>query len=140
VEKERISAQIDDQKPIDKIKIFTFGSNLAGRHGKGAALYARQHYGAVYGIGYGRTGNAFAIPTKDENLQTLPLDTIQQFVHRFLAYATAHSDLIFFVTRIGCGLAGYIDAQIAPMFAHAPSNCILPEGWRDFPHSSPSER
>ena len=56
----------------DKPWIFVFGSNLAGRHGKGAALFARQERGAIYGVGQGRTGNAYAIPTKDERLRTLP--------------------------------------------------------------------
>ena len=55
------------------IPIFVFGSNLAGRHGKGAALYAKKHHGAIYGQGYGLQGRSFAIPTKDYNLKTLPL-------------------------------------------------------------------
>jgi len=54
-------------------KIFVFGSNLAGRHGKGAALHARKHYGAIYGQGWGRQGNSYAIPTKDSKLKTVPL-------------------------------------------------------------------
>lgn len=106
--------------------IFVFGSNLAGRHGKGAALYARQHYGAEYGVGVGRTGNAYAVPTKDEHLQTLPLDVIAVHVDCFLEYANAHSQLAFYVTRVGCGLAGYRDEDIAPLFKLAPINCILP--------------
>lgn len=110
--------------------IFVFGSNLAGRHGKGAALYARKHHGAVYGVGVGRTGNAYAIPTKDERLQTMPLNAIAAFVSHFIEYATLHPELKFEVTRIGCGLAGYRDDQIAPMFRGAPANCLLPEGWR----------
>lgn len=109
--------------------IFVFGSNLAGRHGKGAALYARQHYGAEYGVGVGRTGNSYAIPTKDKNIKTLPLDIIQQYVDDFLFYAHSRKDLEFLVTKIGCGLAGYTEEQIAPMFRHAPDNCQLPENW-----------
>jgi hypothetical protein len=64
--------------------IFVFGSNLAGRHGKGAALCARQHHGAVYGVGVGRTGDSYAIPTKDVTLRTLPLKTIEAFVDQFI--------------------------------------------------------
>ena len=60
--------------------IFVFGSNQAGRHGKGAALYARQNHGVVYGVGEGITGNSYAIPTKDYNLRTRPLDSIRQSV------------------------------------------------------------
>ncbi len=112
--------------------IFVFGSNLAGRHGKGAARYARVHHGAIYGNGWGRQGNSWAIPTKDGNLKTLPLDKIRFFVECFIRYAMLEPNLTFNVTRIGCGLAGYRDDQIAPMFASVPKNCNLPKGWRDF--------
>lgn len=112
------------------MSIFVFGSNLAGRHGKGAALFAKQHHGAVYGVGSGPTGNAYAIPTKDHTIKTLPLVIINYHVAKFLLYATNHPELNFEVTRIGCGLAGYTDDQIAPMFYHAPLNCTLPKGWR----------
>ena len=112
--------------------IFVFGSNLAGRHGKGAALAARQHHGAIYGQGVGRQGDSYAIPTKDRALHTLPLATIRYYVEHFLLYAHEHPELTFEVTRVGCGLAGYTDADIAPMFRGAPQNCQLPPGWRDF--------
>lgn len=109
--------------------IFVFGSNLAGRHGKGAALHARQHCGAVYGQGKGLQGHSYAIPTKDAYLRTLPLETIQKYVNDFLTFAR-QSNFTFEVTRIGCGLAGYKNEQIAPMFANAPPNCVLPIEWR----------
>ncbi len=108
--------------------IFVFGSNLAGRHGAGAALYARKYHDAIYGQGIGLQGSSYGIPTKDFNIRTLPLDEINIYVQEFLAFA-ANSTHTFTVTRIGCGLAGYTDAQIAPMFANAPCNCKLPEGW-----------
>jgi len=66
--------------------VFVFGSNLAGRHGKGAALYALQNEGAVYGQGVGRQGNSYAIPTKDENLTVMTLDDIDNHVYAFLVY------------------------------------------------------
>jgi len=110
--------------------IFVFGSNLAGRHGKGAALFANQNCGAIYGQGVGRQGESYAIPTKDANLNTLPLPRIKNYVDDFIAYAKLHPELKFNVTRVGCGLAGYKDADISPMFAKAPANCVLPEGWR----------
>ena len=106
--------------------IFVFGSNSVGRHGKGAALFARQHHGAIYGKGEGMQGNSYAIPTKDGNLQALPLATIQSHVLTFRAFASAHPELTFQLTPIGCGLAGYKHTQIAPMFFDAPSNVILP--------------
>ena len=110
--------------------IFVFGSNLAGRHGAGAAVEAHHVHGAVWGVGCGRSGNAYAIPTKDREIRTLPLGEIQGYVNDFIGYTNAHPDLAFKVTRIGCGLAGYTDDQIAPFFAGAPENCILPKGWR----------
>jgi len=111
-------------------EIFVFGSNEAGRHGKGAALHAKQHYGAEYGVGAGRTGDAYAIPTKDGKLKTLPLTKIHEYVGEFLVYAADHPELTFKVTAIGTGLAGYAHEDIAPMFAHAPANCQLPEEWQ----------
>ena len=119
--------------------MFVFGSNLAGRHGKGAALFARQRRGARYGQGEGFQGNAYAIPTKDVQLRTLHLDQIKRHVDRFLAFAADRADLCFQVTAIGCGLAGYSPRQIAPMFAHAPLNCTLPsEFQRELATLSPS--
>lgn len=114
-----------------KQKIFVFGSNLAGRHGKGAALTAFRNYGAIYGNGMGLQGNSYAIPTKDENLNTLTLPKIERYVNQFIRFAELNPDMVFEVTRVGCGLAGYEDADIAPMFKKAPLNCILPVGWRN---------
>lgn len=106
-------------------EIFVFGSNLAGRHGKGAALTAKKKYGAESGVGVGRTGNSYAIPTKDGDLKVLDLNTIHIFVSEFILYAKRNPDLTFRVTNIGCGLAGYKPEQIAPMFEGHPSNCIF---------------
>jgi hypothetical protein len=116
--------------PAATTEIFVFGSNEAGRHGKGAALHARKHYGAVYGAGFGRTGHAWAIPTKDAQLRTLPLERIAHYVRQFLVYAEQHPELMFKVTAIGTGLAGYTHEDIAPMFARAAANCRLPDEWR----------
>lgn len=113
-------------------EIFVFGSNLAGRHGAGAALFAKQHHGAVYGQGNGFQGCSYAIPTKDIHLRPLPLETIKFYVDVFIGLAGEHADFKFKVTRIGCGLAGYKDSDIAPMFKQAPANCVLPEGWREY--------
>lgn len=110
-------------------EIFVFGSNLAGIHGAGAALFARKHHGALQRVGVGLQGSSYAIPTKDEHIRTLPLERIKPYVDEFLRFAFEHAELKFNVTRIGCGLAGYKDQDIAPMFRGAPSNCVLPEGW-----------
>jgi len=112
-------------------RIFVFGSNLAGMHGAGAAAHAARYHGAEKGVGEGRTGSSYAIPTKDSHVRVRSLPAIEVAVVRFLCYAQDHSELEFDVTRVGCGLAGYRDEAIAPLFRDAPSNCNLPHGWRD---------
>ena len=112
--------------------IFVFGSNLAGRHGAGAALVAAQKFQASYGVGVGPTGKAYAIPSKGKKLEVLPLSDILEQVEKFIGYATNNPEKSFFVTRIGCGLAGYKDSEIAPMFTSAPSNCDLPNEWSKY--------
>jgi hypothetical protein len=107
-------------------EIFVFGSNLAGIHGSDAAKHAQRFYKAEPGHGRGRTGNAYAIPTKDMALCILSLSDIQASVTTFIKYARGLPDLSFKVVAIGCGLAGYQPTQIAPMFRGCPSNCILP--------------
>ena len=103
--------------------VFVFGSNLAGRHGKGAALYARNKHGAVYGQGRGFQGNSYAIPTKGKQLEKLSLFVIQRHVSDFIDFAKEHPELEFQVTPIGCGLAGNKESDIKPMFDNAPDNC-----------------
>lgn len=117
---------------MKKELIFVFGSNLAGRHGRGAALTAFREHGAVYGQGVGLQGQSYAIPTKDEDLKPLPLTKIQKHIASFIKFAKLNPDKQFRVSRVGCGLAGYDDQEIAPFFRHAPDNCILPVGWRNW--------
>lgn len=109
---------------------FVFGSNLAGRHGRGAAWTARTIHGAVYGVGEGRTGDSYAVPTKDLNIKTLPIQTIKGHVDKFLKYATNHPEIEFMVTALGTGLAGYSHNDIAPLFILCPVNCVLPYIWK----------
>lgn len=111
------------------MKVFVFGSNLGGRHSKGSAAAALYQHGAIYGQGVGRQGNSYAIPTKDRNLKTLPLAEIRVYVNSFLDYARMHPELWFDVVKIGCGLAGYKDEDIAPMFADRPSNVKIHDDW-----------
>lgn len=114
-------------------EIFVFGSNLAGVHGAGAAKVALDHFGAIMWNGFGIMGTSYAIPTKDENIQTMSLDRIKPFVNVFVNF-TKHNyyrDFSFFVTSIGCGLAGYQPSDIAPMFIGA-QNCNFPDTWREY--------
>lgn len=114
--------------------IFVFGSNLRGRHGAGSALAAARYHGAEEGIGFGPTGDAFAIPTRTRGIYaSLPLPVIADYVAMFIAYANRHPELTFNCVAIGCGNAGYAPAEIAPLFRTAPVNVILPPEFR-FPH------
>jgi hypothetical protein len=117
---------------IPRNSIFVFGSNLAGKHGLGAAKIARVQFKAKPGVGFGRTGQAYAIATKDANLVVLPIKEIRNNVEQFLDYAEANPEIKFFVTRVGCGLAGYRDSTIAALFAPALSNCSYSEEWEQF--------
>lgn len=122
-------------------EIFVFGSNTWGRHGKGAALTARKKHGAVYGQGVGRTGNAYAIPTKDgETMKVLPLGEIKNHVSIFLSYAAYHRELTFEVTAIGTGLAGYSHEEIAPMFKGFTPNCRMPKEWEKYLRTTSTSR
>lgn len=106
--------------------IFVFGSNEVGRHGKGAALEAYKNHGAIMGKGVGHMGTCYGIPTVHNpvlrQIRQLPLFAIQSYVQDFLRYAIDRPHLSFWVTRIGCGLAGYRDEEIAPFFKSAPKN------------------
>ena len=106
-------------------EIFVFGSNRAGRHGAGAAKIARK-WGAEYGNPRGLQGHTYAIPTKDEKIKTLSLPEIKKEVDLFLIDAVQNYYLTFLVTKIGCGLAGYTPDEIAPFFAGASQNVVLP--------------
>jgi hypothetical protein len=110
-------------------EIFVFGSNLAGRHGKGSALEARLNHGAKYGCGVGRQGQSYAIPTKDKNLVVLDLNVIEKYVDEFVSYAILNPDLVFNVVKVGCGLAGYKDEEMAPLFKNVPNNVKLHPDW-----------
>lgn len=112
--------------------IFVFGSNLAARHGAGAALAAKMYYGASYDVPVGPCNYSYAIPTKDMNFNCLSLDRIKVYVEQFVEYTKRHSELQFFVTRVGCGLAGNYDSDIAPMFKDCGSNCSFAEEWKEY--------
>lgn len=110
-------------------EIFVFGSNLAGMHGGGAARTARLHFGAVMGEGVGLQGQSYAIPTMQGDT-----DTIRPYVDDFIAFAKAHPEQKFLVTRIGCGIAGFSANDIAPLFqgAREVENICLPQDFWDY--------
>lgn len=112
--------------------IFVFGSNLSGVHGAGAAKFASLKHGAVMGTGEGPTGNSYALPTKDKNIETRTLEEVRKSVDTFIQYATAHPEDTYRITRIGCGLAGFADDEIAPLFANVPENCLFDAAWESY--------
>lgn len=107
-------------------EIFVFGSNLAGAHGGGAARAAYNKFGAVWGEGVGLFGQSYAIPTMQGGVET-----IKPYVDEFICFAKEHCELKFLVTRIGCGIAGFGDSEIAPLFKEAidVENIILPRSF-----------
>jgi len=115
--------------PKDDGWVLVFGSNQSGIHGKGAAKEALDNWGAEWKNGVGRQGQSYAIPTKDHHIQTLPLGWIGIYVRQFVIYAEEHPDINFWITRVGCGLAGLKDRDMAPMFETNAKNCNFPEEW-----------
>ena len=107
-------------------EIFVFGSNLKGMHGGGAAWIAYRKFGAIMGQGVGLQGQSYGIPTMQGGVET-----IRPYVDEFIQFAKEHQELTFLVTRIGCGIAGFTDAEIAPLFekAHDLENIVLPPNW-----------
>ncbi len=107
-------------------EVFVFGSNLEGLHGGGAARIACDKFGAEWGVGVGMTGQCYAIPTMQGGVET-----IRPYTDEFIAYARIHPEYKFYVTRIGCGIAGFRDEEIAPLFRAALSvhNIILPKSF-----------
>ncbi len=108
---------------LEKDEIFVFGSNLKGEHLGGAAKAAHNRFGAQWGVGVGLTGKSYAIPTMQGGIET-----IKPYVDQFIEYAKEHQEKKFLVTRIGCGIAGFQDEEIAPMFKDAAylENVYLP--------------
>lgn len=108
--------------------IFVFGSNLAGAHAGGAARLANQKFGAIWGQGVGLQGNSYAIPTMQGGIET-----IKPYVDEFIEFAKSHPELTFYVTKIGCGIAGFKEEDIAPLFKTAINipNIRLPEDFVD---------
>lgn len=127
----------DGTLPQHPDTILVFGSNLRGRHGKGAALIAAQRFGAIEGVSTGLMGRSYGIPTKDERIQTRRLPEMVPAIVEFCAFVASNPGERFFVTRVGCGLAGLQDGVIATLFknafdaaGHVPANCSFAEAWR----------
>jgi len=115
-------------------KIFVFGSNTEGRHGAGAALHARQQWNAIYGQSKGLQGRSYAIITKDlsKGLRSVSLESIETQVIDLIQFAGTKSEWLFYISAIGCGLAGFKIEEIAPMFKHIPENIELCKEFKNY--------
>lgn len=116
---------------LEENEIFVFGSNLEGSHGGGAAKTAHEKFGALWGQGVGLQGQSYGIPTMHGGLED-----IQPYVDELIDFALANPGLQFLVTRVGCGIAGFHDSEIAPLFnrAAAVPNIYLPESFWHYLH------
>lgn len=119
---------LDNITSLGRDEVFVFGSNLAGIHAGGAARVALERFGAVMGQGVGMQGQSYAIPTMQGGV-----DTIKPYVDDFIKLAREWDQTTFYVTRIGCGIAGFKDSEIAPLFAEAMKlyNVRLPKSFVD---------
>ena len=123
-EKGRAMFTPDFIRTLDEDEVFVFGSNLSGMHGGGAAATAHRCFGAVWGQGVGLQGQSYAIPTMQGGTET-----IKPYVDEFIEFAKSRPELRFLVTKIGCGIAGFREEDIAPLFREAVgiANIILPK-------------
>ena len=126
MEQKRTTPEFITITELQPNEIFVFGSNLKGMHGGGAAYIAYRKFGAIMGQGVGLQGQSYGIPTMQGGVET-----IRPYVDEFIQFAKEHQDLTFLVTRIGCGIAGFTDDEISPLFekANDVENIVLPPGW-----------
>ena len=113
---------------LEDNETFVFGSNNAGIHDGGASECALENFGAIMGQPYGPQGRSYAIPTDGPELQEIAVSILG-----FISYAKNHPELLFLVTAIGCGTAGYSVREIAPLFLDAisvPNICLPAEFWK----------
>ena len=111
-------------------EIFVFGSNQRGAHAGGAARLAKEKFGAQEGVGEGLTGQSYAFPTLTASFEKVSRGSLEASRDRFFATARQHPDKTFLLTKVGCGIAGFTEDEIRPLFENAPANVILPEDWR----------
>jgi hypothetical protein len=113
-------------------EVFVFGSNLAGVHGAGAALEAMKNFGAKWKYPIGLVGQSYAIPTKDLDIITLDIAVVKSFIEDFVVFTKRTPNVHYFVTAVGCGLAGFKDSEIAPLFKGCSNLCSFPDTWKPY--------
>jgi hypothetical protein len=114
----------DNITELAEDEIFVFGSNAQGNHAGGAARTAVERFGAIEGQAEGLQGQSYAIPTMDG------LGQIYEAVTRFVEFAKTRPELLFYVTKIGTGIAGHREGDVATLFGvDLPNNVRLPLAW-----------
>jgi len=120
----------DNIEKLEPNQVFVFGSNLAGRHGAGAARVALEKFGAKYGIGEGLQGQSYAFPTLDSYFRKVPVLTLKMAVYNLYQTCHLNPDKEFLLTKVGCGIAGFDEDYMKSLFYEPrPANLIFPEGW-----------
>lgn len=124
----------EDITELGENEVFVFGSNLLGIHGGGAAKTARELFGAEIGVGEGLTGRCYAFPTVTRptglpSSRQLPREQLEIARDRLYHTALEMPEVTFFLTKVGCGLAGYPEEEMASLFTSSPANIIKPPGW-----------
>jgi hypothetical protein len=111
-------------------QIFVFGSNLNGNHAGGAALQAKKDFGAEDGVSEGLTGQSYAFPTLDKDMQKVSKEDLLKSKELLYKVAEENKDKEFLVTKVGCGIAGFTEEEMKEIFkGEKPNNIVLPAGW-----------
>jgi len=110
-------------------EIFVFGSNLLGQHLGGAAKLAHDKFGARWGVGHGITGQCYAFPTLDENMEPMHASNLKAYAASLKTTAELVQTKLFLLTKVGCGIARFKEEEMIPLFADMPKNVIKPLGW-----------
>lgn len=105
--------------------IYVFETNLNGSHKSESAKHAESFYGAVLGVGRGRTGDSYAIPTRSFDLKPLPLNELEIYIQDFIYYARLNTNLTFEIVKF----TSHKEDYLKQLFLDVPDNCILPTGW-----------
>ena len=115
--------RIDELKPDE---IFVFGSNMNGAHMGGAARIAYENFEATWGESEGLTGRSYAIPTLDENMEKVSESALEASIDKFIDFVLNNQQLTFYLTKIGCGIAGWSVDEVAKTFATALASFLVP--------------
>lgn len=130
-------------KELKPDEIFVFGSNLCGCHKGGAARIAYENFEATWGEAEGLTGQSYAIPTLNENMEKVSEEALEASIDKFIDFVLNNQQLTFYLTKIGCGIAGWNIEDVKRIFwkviedykpdpeCSLPSNLIIPKEFYD---------